>query len=126
MDYVVTLEGRLLPVLHCVKGTDGWRLHPSIEEFVDTDMFCEKPTFGSWELAAKLAAMDEIWPEPLTGIEILGLCTDICVISNALILRAVFPDTPIRVYANCCAGTTPEKHEAALKIMESCQIEVIR
>lgn len=125
-DYADTLEGKLLPVLHCIKGTEGWKLHPSIEELVDVDYFCEKPTFGSLDLMVKLSAVESLWPDPLTEIEIMGLCTDICVISNALLLRAAFPNVPIKVYANCCAGTTPEKHEAALKVMESCQIEVIR
>lgn len=123
-DYADTLEGKLLPVPHCIRGTDGWALHPDVEAAVNKDIFEEKPTFGSYALAAKLAMLDEL--DTIESIEFVGLCTDICVISNALLFRAAFPNTPITVRASCCAGTTPEKHEAALKVMESCQIEVIR
>lgn len=125
-DYLNTLEGKLLPVPHCIRDTEGWKLHPDVATVMDPELMFEKPTFGSLDMACKLAFATSLLPGGLEEIALCGLCTDICVVSNALLLRATFPDVPIKVYANCCAGTTPEKHESALQTMESCQIEVIR
>lgn len=116
--YMETLEGKKLPVPHCIVNTKGWELIPEIE-VTENDLFILKNTFGyeGWEEEISNFAVDEI--------ELCGLCTDICVISNALILRALYPNMPITVDAKCCAGVTPEKHKAALEVMKSCQIDVI-
>lgn len=120
-SYSDTLEGRKLPVPHCIKGTQGWELNPVIAGALKgkTCTSIEKFTFGTFDIAKALAGDKDI------SITLIGLCTDICVISNALILRAAFPDAPIRVIASCCAGVTPETHEAALATMKCCQIDVI-
>jgi len=115
--YLTTQEGKYLPVVHCIKGTDG---HLIADE-LDTrgcEVF-DKPTFGSLELAKQVAAggFDEI--------ELCGLCTDICVVSNALILKAQLPETKITVDARCCAGVTRESHQAALLTMKMCHVSVI-
>jgi len=118
-DYLTTQEGRNLPVEHCIRGTDGWRLRPEIEELLTEAVIFEKPTFGSVrmaEAAGRIADLEEI--------ELVGLCTDICVVSNAMLLKAAMPEVRISVDAACCAGVTPEKHLAALETMRSCQIEV--
>ena len=120
-DYLRSLEGEKLPVKHCIHQTDGWKIVPLID--MDLKYAGErllKETFGYTEWKSLLGAEEEIG-----HIELCGLCTDICVISNALILRALYPNTRIYVDSLCYAGTTPEKHEAALKVMESCQIDVI-
>lgn len=116
-NYMETLEGKSLPVLHCLKGTDGWKLAPSLADFPGKRF--EKPTFGSVELARYVQTKE------YDSIELLGLCTDICVISNAMLMKAVLPGTPVSVNAACSAGVTPESHENALKAMKMCQIEVI-
>ena len=116
-DYLSTQEGRSLPVEHCIKGTDGWRIRPDIAVLLDGAVTVEKPTFGSMELAKRLTAMPD-----LEEIELIGLCTDICVVSNALLLKAAAPEVRISVDPACCAGVTPEKHRAALETMRSCQI----
>ena len=112
-NYFNTREGKMLPVLHCVCESDGWRIVDGLETSDCT--YINKENFGwrNWD--------DRNFEE----IEIIGVCTDICVISNALILKAQFPEVKIVVDANCCAGTTPELHEAALRVMRSCQIDVI-
>lgn len=118
-DYLNTQEGRNLPVEHCIKGTDGWKIRPDIAELLGGAKIYEKPTFGSTALAediAKIAAKEEI------EIELVGLCTDICVASNALLLKANIPEVKISVDPACCAGVTPESHEAALATMAMCQI----
>lgn len=120
-DYLNTAEGRKLPVVHCVKGTEGWQLHPDIEALADASHIMDKPTFGSVALMELLRRENE--KEPL-AIELAGLCTDICVVSNALLLKAAMPEAEIRVDAGCCAGVTPESHQAALATMEMCQITV--
>lgn len=119
LDYLSTQEGRNLPVEHCIKGTEGWCIRPDILALLTEAAIFEKPTFGSVPMAA---AVKEI--EDLEEIELVGLCTDICVVSNALLLKATLPEAKIRVDAKCCAGVTPEKHLAALETMCSCQIEV--
>ena len=121
-DYLQTQEGRNLPVVHCVKGTEGWKIRPEIAALLDGAKIYEKPTFGSTALAEDLKALsvkEEI------EVELIGLCTDICVVSNALLLKAFMPEVKITVDAACCAGVTPEKHLAALETMRSCQIHVI-
>lgn len=122
-NYMATAEGKKLPVPHCIKGTDGWLLNPQVRQALEKKQYTpvEKKTFGSCDLPVliKNAAGEEDFT-----IELIGLCTDICVVSNALILKANFPEAPIAVDAACCAGVTPEKHEAALETMRSCQIDV--
>ena len=121
-NYMNTQEGKYLPVTHCVKGTPGWQLDPAIAEAVEGCLKLEKPTFGSWELPGLVdIAAGEDEPE----FELIGLCTDICVVSNAMLLKAFFPESDIRVRADLCAGVTPGKHAAALETMRSCQIDVI-
>ena len=120
-DYLSTQEGRNLPVEHCIKGTDGWQIRSDIAELLTDAHVYEKPTFGSVALAkdiAELSAAEDI------EIELLGLCTDICVVSNALLLKANMPEVKISVDHTCCAGVTPDSHEAALKTMQMCQINI--
>lgn len=121
-NYLQTAEGRKLPVVHCVKGTKGWQLHPEVEAGADRDHIIDKPTFGSLELMEILRKENE---KETLEIELVGLCTDICVVSNALLLKAAMPEIEIRVDAGCCAGVTPESHKAALKTMEMCQIGMV-
>ncbi len=123
-DYLETAEGKQLPVPHCVLGTPGWELDAEIRAALEDKPFfaIQKYTFGSLALAQLIAA--ETDGEEFS-IELIGLCTDICVVSNALILKANFPEVPISVDASCCAGVTPALHEAALATMRSCQIAVL-
>lgn len=121
-EYLQTQEGRNLPVEHCIKGTEGWQIRSDIAELLTDAHVYEKPTFGSVALAkdiAEIAAKEEI------EIEVLGLCTDICVVSNALLLKANMPEVKITVDHTCCAGVTPESHEAALMTMQMCQIGIV-
>ena len=120
-NYLGTQEGRNLPVTHCVKGTPGWELNPRIAAALGEALVIDKPTFGSRELAERLAQMARA--EEL-DITLVGLCTDICVVSNALLIKAFLPETPVRVIAACCAGVTPESHRAALDTMKACQIQI--
>lgn len=120
-DYLNTQEGKSLPVEHCIKGTKGWEIKSDIAELILEDHIFDKPTFGSVQLAEAVKKMNE--EEPLE-IELIGLCTDICVVSNALLLKAFMPEVRISVDPSCCAGVTPEKHEAALETMISCQIQI--
>ena len=122
-NYMETAEGKSLPVPHCIKGTVGWCLHPQVAEALKGRAYrmVEKGTFGSVELPARLA---EIAKGEEFSVELIGLCTDICVVSNALLLKAHFPEKAIRVDASCCAGVTPESHQAALFTMKMCQIEI--
>ena len=117
-DYLDTQEGRRLSVPHCIWGTEGWQITSSLD--VGDAALVDKPTFGSLDLAEAAANLGE--PEE---IELVGLCTDICVISNAMILKARFPEARVLVDAACCAGVTPESHESALKAMRGCQVDVI-
>ena len=116
-NYLNTNEGKHLPVKHCINDTHGW--HISSELDLDGCYLFDKETFGylAWDVYD-----NEFYGD---GIEIVGLCTDICVVSNALILKAEFPEIEITVDVSCCAGTTPEAHQAALTVMKSCQINVI-
>lgn len=115
-DYLNTQEGRKLPVVHCVKGTPGWELCDALQEF--EGMKFEKDTFGSRELALWAAE------EKFDSMELIGLCTDICVISNAMMLKAFLPEAEVSVDAACCAGVTPQSHRNALEAMKVCQITV--
>ena len=112
-DYLQTSEGKKLPVKHCIKGTKGWQIADGL--YIDGCKVIDKPNFG--------------WPhwdrEQLEDVEIIGLCTDICVVSNALIIKATFPDANIKVDSNCCAGVTVDTHQAALKTMAMCQIDIV-
>ena len=120
-DYLTTQEGQNLPVEHCIRGTAGWEIRPEIRELLDPKHIFEKPTFGSVDLAKTIK---EISDAEEIEIEIVGLCTDICVVSNALLLKAEMPEVKISVDPACCAGVTPESHEAALSTMRMCQIKV--
>ncbi|WP_018213263.1 cysteine hydrolase family protein [Desulfitobacterium hafniense] len=115
--YLQTQEGQKLPVEHCIKGTPGWEISPRV--YVSGCQVIEKPSFGSIELAELVAGMKEI-----QSIELIGLCTDICVIANAIILKAKMPEIPIVVDPSCCAGATLAGHQNALQAMKICQIEV--
>lgn len=123
-NYLDTQEGKKLPIEHCIMGTDGWALNPEIEELrlASKTLSFSKPTFGSKDLANHLYNENKI--NKIDSIELVGLCTDICVISNALLIKAYLPETPISVDSSCCAGVTPESHENALAAMKVCQIEV--
>ena len=121
-NYLDTQEGRNLPVVHCVKGTLGWQLNEKIAAALGDAEVIDKPTFGSVALAEKLADMAKAEPLEMT---LVGLCTDICVVSNALLVKAYLPETPVRVIADCCAGVTPESHKAALETMKMCQVAVV-
>jgi len=122
-NYMETSEGKNLPVPHCIKGTDGWQLDKSILSALENKSYTavEKPTFGSVNLP-------EIIKEKANGetftIELIGLCTDICVVSNALLLKANFPEAEICVDPECCAGVTPESHNASITTMKMCQIKI--
>ena len=123
-DYLETFEGQKLPVEHCIELTEGWQLQKDIQELqvASRSMIFNKETFGSTQLVGCLQGIHRV--VPLEGIEIVGLCTDICVMANAVLLRTAMPDIPITVTASCCAGSTPEAHENALKAMKSLQIDV--
>ncbi len=120
-NYMQTQEGKKLPVPHCIKGTPGWE----IADCLKPDENCaviDKPSFGAVALGEYIK--ENLCPDALDGIELVGLCTDICVISNALLLKAFFPEAPVTVDAACCAGVTPESHKNALEAMKMCQINV--
>lgn len=123
-NYFDTQEGKMLPVEHCIKDTIGWQIEDEIHETAKSSYiypaYIDKESFGynGWHLLQDVLGNCE-------EVELIGVCTDICVISNALILKAQFPETKITVDVSCCAGVTPELHEAALKVMRSCQINVI-
>lgn len=121
-NYDNTLEGKMLPVKHCVVNTDGWLLNSDVFEVVKNKdcVSYVKPTFGSLEL------MNSKYIKDGDEITICGLCTDICVISNALLLRAKYPNNVINVVETCCAGVTLQKHNAAIQVMESCQINIVQ
>lgn len=123
-NYMETSEGKKLPVPHCIKGTDGWKLNDKVQAALAAKTYTEveKITFGSVDLPqlVKKAVGDGEFE-----IELVGLCTDICVVSNALLLKATFPEVAISVDASCCAGVTPDTHNAALATMKMCQINVV-
>jgi nicotinamidase-related amidase len=141
-NYMETLEGKNLPVPHCIVGTDGWYIHPDITEayievvdvyrhvnilnssFDACNRLVRKPSFGSIEFQNILYEIDEM-DEPIEEITFCGLCTGICVLSNAILAKATLPEVPINVVKDCCACVTPESHQTALDAMKLCQINII-
>lgn len=121
-NYMETMEGKKLPVLHCIKNTKGWEIIDEIKSFINTENIIDKTIFGAIDLVNILKKYDK---KENIEIELVGVCTDICVISNAILLKTYFPEREIIVDSKCCAGVTADKHKAALEIMKSCQIEVI-
>lgn len=119
-DYLNTQEGKMLPVPHCISGTDGWKIRDGL--YLDGSIIDDKPTFGSTALPLYIKTN---YHNRFDTVELVGLCTDICVVSNALMLKAYLPETTIVVDGSCCAGTSVEAHKAALTVMKSCQVEVI-
>lgn len=122
-NYLDTQEGRKLPVVHCVQGTAGWEIVPQLKDYTMGRTVVDKPSFGATRLAELLAEAHE--KEPIHQITLIGLCTDICVISNALLVKAQLPEVPILVDAACCAGVTPTSHQNALAAMQTCQIDIL-
>lgn len=133
-DYLETQEGRRLPVKHCIRDTEGWNIHPSLLKAWEENPHTQrlegissnaviKHTFGSKELVEILQALSE--DKPIQRIEIMGLCTDICVISNAFLLKAYFPEATIQVSEKGCAGVTTESHDTALAALKACQVDII-
>lgn len=120
-NYMETQEGRLLPVPHCIKDSEGWQIIDDLREGVREEDVLDKPTFGCMELPGWLGEKLGGVPEE---IELVGVCTDICVISNAMILKAAFPETTVKVDSSCCAGVSPQSHETAIEAMKACQIIV--
>ncbi len=120
-DYMDTQEGKNLPVPHCIKETEGWQISPMLQELCKEDPI-DKVTFGSESLASILKKANE--ENSIGSITLIGLCTDICVISNALLIKAFLPEVPMVVDASCCAGVTPESHRNALAAMKTCQIKI--
>ena len=118
-NYLETQEGKNLPVVHCIKDSFGWQIREELDKLRKTEPI-DKPTFGSTELFELLKKENGI-----ESISFAGLCTDICVISNAMLAKASFPELPVFVYAECCAGVTPESHRNALDAMRMCQIAII-
>ncbi len=120
-DYLKTQEGRKLPVEHCIRGTHGWEISAELDtagsEIID------KPTFGSYELIKRLEKLNQ--EDALESVELVGLCTDICVISNAMLVKNRLPELQVIVDAACCAGVMPETHSTALRAMDMCQIEIL-
>lgn len=115
-NYLDTAEGKKLPVVHCIEGTQGWQIIDELQSFAKDVL--DKPSFGSLELASRVSE------ENYDKVELIGVCTDICVVSNALILKARLPECELVVDAFCCAGVTVESHEAALYTMKMCQVDV--
>lgn len=124
-DYLETQEGKNLPMKHCIYETEGWQLVPEINAIAkeNNSLIFDKPTFGSLALAGCLNGINKV--AQIDELELVGLCTDICVISNALLLKATMPEVKITVDASCCAGVTPESHQNALEAMKMCQINTI-
>lgn len=120
-NYLTTQEGRNLPVPHCIVNTEGWKIRKEIADLITTEPI-QKKTFGSDTLPEKIRELSG--EETIESITLIGLCTDICVISNAMVLKAFFPEIPIHVDASCCAGVTKESHLRALEAMKVCQIHV--
>ncbi|MDE7270151.1 MAG: cysteine hydrolase, partial [Acetatifactor sp.] len=121
-DYLKTQEGRNLPVEHCIEGTVGWQICPEVAPLLKEEPI-DKPAFGSVVLGERLRELNE--RETIESVTLIGLCTDICVISNAMILKANLPEVPILVDADCCAGVTVESHIRALEAMKVCQIQIV-
>ena len=127
-NYLNTLEGKYLPVEHCIKGSEGHKIDETLSKLLpSTTVYVEKNAFGSLHLidVVKKYLRDNHIDERNLKIEAVGLCTDICVVSNAILLRSAFPNSKILVDSSCCAGTTKEKHLATLEVLKSCQIDVV-
>lgn len=144
IDYMFTQEGKNLPVAHCIKDSHGWELAPAIQEalydvrgkyhsfesyfpYVSDHVVC-KPSFGSLDLANLLYVLDDdtgMQPGDIAEITLMGLCTGICVLSNAMLAKATLPEVPVRVVEECCACVTPASHKTAIEAMKLCQIEII-
>lgn len=122
-NYLQTQEGVILPIPHCIRDTHGWQISSALFRPEDAPVV-EKDTFGAKELGILLKELQDANTAP-DEIELVGLCTDICVISNALLVKAFLPEVPVSVDSSCCAGVTPESHETALKAMEMCQVRVL-
>lgn len=116
-DYLNTHEGKLLPVVHCVKDTDGWQIYEGLD--TEDAKIINKPSFGYLDWAKHIENCENL------EIELIGLCTDICVVSNALILKALFPEAEVSVDSSACAGVTPETHNSALETMKMCQVVIL-
>ena len=143
-DYMETLEGKNLPVAHCIKNTYGWELAPAIQEaiydtrdkYFDFDSYFPyvadhivcKPTFGSMDLQNLLFVIDDMTGTQsgeIAEITLCGLCTGICVLANAILCKATMPEVPVKVIEDCCACVTPDSHKTAIDAMKLCQIEII-
>ena len=122
-NYLETQEGKNLPVEHCIEGSDGWQIRPEIAELIDEKNIFNKPTFGSIDLAKKIVEINE--NETVNSVTFIGLCTGICVLSNAITLKAHLPELPIMVDSKCCACVTPESHQTALDAMKLCQVAIL-
>ncbi|MBQ0025956.1 MAG: cysteine hydrolase [Lachnospiraceae bacterium] len=123
-NYMQTLEGQKLPIPHCIEDTEGHELYPAVKEALNGKRYTDiiKAGFGSFSMSRSLK---DKYPGEEIEVEMIGLCTDVCVVSNAIIMRAGFPNARITVDARCCAGVTPEGHKAALETMRNCQIDII-
>ena len=122
-NYMETQEGHNLPIPHCIRGTEGWQICKELWPFAEDKPVIDKITFGSMELGPVLQQMHE--EDEISSITFVGLCTDICVISNVMIAKAFLPEVPIMVDAACCAGVTPDSHNTALDSMRTCQVQII-
>ncbi len=122
-NYLETQEGKNLPVTHCIEGSDGWQIIPELTELAEGKKVFDKPTFGSTELAEYIKAEADKRNGQLE-VELIGVCTDICVVSNALLIKAYNREIPVSVDSKCCAGVSPAAHDAALSTMKSCQVKV--
>lgn len=122
-NYMETQEGRNLPVVHCIEGSEGWQIIPELIPFTNGKKIFDKPTFGSTELAEYIKEEANKRNGEL-AVELIGVCTDICVVSNALLIKAFNREIPVAVDAKCCAGVTPAAHDAAIATMKSCQVAV--
>ena len=122
-NYADTQEGHNLPVLHCVRGTAGWEICKELKPFTGNAQIVDKVTFGSMELGPLLQELHE--EDAISSVTVVGLCTDICVISNVMIIKAFLPEVPVIVDAACCAGVTPDSHRTALDAMKMCQVQIV-
>lgn len=122
-NYLTTQEGQNLPVVHCIRGSQGWQLEERIRELAKGKKIFEKPGFGSVDLALYVKELYE--KKEVSKVTLIGLCTDICVINNAMVIKAYVPELPIEVKESCLAGVTPESHNNALAAMKMCQIKVV-
>ncbi len=123
-NYMDTQEGRNLPVPHCIRGSEGWEICKELKPYTKDRLIIDKVTFGAMDLGPILCKMQE--EEEISAITFVGLCTDICVISNVMIAKAFLPEVPVIVDATCCAGVTPDSHNMALASMQTCQVQIER